>query len=393
VKVAPRNVAVMSLAVFALIAGEQLWTRFLPKYLSVLGAPALALGLWGSLKDFIDASFQYPGGVLSDRLGSQRALLIFTGIAALGYLAFVLAPSWPWLFVGLVLATAWGSLASPAMFALIAESLPPGKRARGFLVQSVLRRVPVVFAPALGGLLVARSGLAGGLRIGFLISIGLAGAALFFQRRFYRPAAAPPRRASASPASLWRGAPDALRRLLLADVLARAAESMADVFVVLYVLDVVGATPVRFGTWVGLQMTVSIVSYFPGAWMAERFGRKLPVIVTFVMFALYPALVAMARGPAGLTAAFVVAGLRELGEPARKSLIVDASPPDLRGQTVGGYYLARSVAILPAGALGGLLWARGPHAPFWAAAAIGALGVAWFWLAFREPRLEVASPA
>ena len=160
-KVAPRNVAVMSLAVFALIAGEQLWTRFLPKYLSVLGAPALALGLWGSLKDFIDASFQYPGGVLSDRLGSQRALLIFTGIAALGYLAFVLAPSWPWLFVGLVLATAWGSLASPAMFALIAESLPPGKRARGFLVQSVLRRVPVVFAPALGGLLVARSGLAG----------------------------------------------------------------------------------------------------------------------------------------------------------------------------------------------------------------------------------------
>src|SRR5436309_11288464 len=77
---ASRNVVVMSLAVFALIAGEQLWTRFLPKYLATLGAPAVALGLWGSLKDFIDAALQYPGGVLSDRIGSQRALMLFTAV-------------------------------------------------------------------------------------------------------------------------------------------------------------------------------------------------------------------------------------------------------------------------------------------------------------------------
>jgi len=37
-----RNVFIMSAAVFALIAGEQLWTRFLPVYLVTLGAPAVA---------------------------------------------------------------------------------------------------------------------------------------------------------------------------------------------------------------------------------------------------------------------------------------------------------------------------------------------------------------
>src|SRR5438093_8967001 len=93
-----RNVLVMSAAVFALIAGEQLWTRFLPIYLVTLGAPAVALGLWGSSKDFLDASLQYPGGYLSDRYGSQRALLVFTAIAGVGYLAYRLAPSWPFLF-------------------------------------------------------------------------------------------------------------------------------------------------------------------------------------------------------------------------------------------------------------------------------------------------------
>ena len=68
----------------------------MPKYLAVLGAPALALGLWGSAKDFLDASLQYPGGALSDRFGAQKALMWFTAIAGAGYLIYAAAPSWPW---------------------------------------------------------------------------------------------------------------------------------------------------------------------------------------------------------------------------------------------------------------------------------------------------------
>jgi len=389
---ASRNVLVMSVAMFALVGGEQLWTRFLPKYLAVLGAPALALGLWGSAKDFLDAALQYPGGALSDRFGSQRSLLVFTAIAGLGYLLYALAPAWPWLFAALLLASAWGSLASPAMFALVAESLPRGERARGFMIQSVLRRVPILFAPALGGLLVERFGLRGGLRIGFLVSVTLAGATLLFQRRYYRRPVERVEPRAPGLAGLWREAPAELRRLLVADVLARAAESAADVFVVLYALDHLHASPLLFGGWIGLQTAVSILAYFPGAWLADRYGRKLPVLGTFLMFAAFPLLVALARGPGGLTVAFVAAGLREFGEPARKSLIVDAAPAAARGATVGAYYLVRSVMILPAGVAGGLLWARDPHAPFWAAAAVGLAGVAYFAAVGGEPRGRMEPP-
>jgi MFS family permease len=380
-----RNVFIMSAAVFALIAGEQLWTRFLPVYLVTLGAPAVALGLWGSSKDFIDAALQYPGGALSDRYGSQRALLLFTAIAGLGYIAFWVSPSWEWMFLGLLFATAWGSLASPAMFALVAESLPAGRRARGFLIQSVLRRVPIVFAPTLGGMLVERLGLRDGLRIGFSISIMLAIVTLWFQNKYYLPPAHPPAARAHGLRALWRRAPTPLRRLLVADVLARAAESMADVFVVVYVLDHLHAGPMRYGGWIGLQYAVSIASYFPGAWLADRFGPRLPVAITFIMFAAFPLLVGVAADHAALTAAFVVAGLRELGEPARKAMIVDAAPEDARAQTVGAYYLARSVLILPAGIAGGLLWARQTQTPFWVAAAIGAAGVVYFMLVFHRP--------
>ena len=388
-----RNVFVMSAAVFALVAGEQLWTRFLPVYLVTLGAPAVALGLWGSSKDFLDAALQYPGGSVSDRYGSQRALLLFTAIAGLGYLAYWVAPSWEYLFLGLLFASAWGSLASPAMFALVAESLPAGRRTRGFLIQSVLRRVPIVFAPTLGGLLVERLGLREGLRIGFSISIMLAIVTLWFQYRFYVPPANPPAARTHDLPALWRRAPPPLRHLLAADVLARAAESMADVFVVVYALDHLHAGPMRYGGWVGLQMAVSIVAYFPGAWLAGRFGARLPVAITFIMFAAFPLMVGVASDTAGLTAAFVVAGLRELGEPARKAMIVDAAPEDARAQTVGAYYLARSVLIIPAGIVGGLLWAREPQAPFGLAAVIGAVGVVYFMIAFRHPAPDAAGRA
>jgi hypothetical protein len=50
--------------------GEELWKRFLPKYLESLGAPVTAVGFYGTLQDFVDATYQYPGGWLTDRFGA-----------------------------------------------------------------------------------------------------------------------------------------------------------------------------------------------------------------------------------------------------------------------------------------------------------------------------------
>jgi len=76
--------------------------------------------------------------------------------------------------------------------------------------------------------------------------------------------------------------------------------------------------------------------------------------------------------------AFIVGGLRELGEPARKALIVDLSEPAIRARSIGLYYLIRSLAIAPAAFIGGLLWQLSPALPFWLAGAIGLVGVLVF---------------
>ena len=82
---AARRATALALALFVFGFGEELWFRYLPEYLRALGASAFTLGLFGTLKDFLDAAYAYPGGRISDRLGTRRALLLFGALSTAGF--------------------------------------------------------------------------------------------------------------------------------------------------------------------------------------------------------------------------------------------------------------------------------------------------------------------
>src|ERR1044072_8051675 len=172
------NVTIASAAVFLIGFGEELWKKFLPKYLEALGATAPIIGLFGTAEDFFDACYQYPGGFIADRFGRRRAFVIFITLAVLGYLVYFFSTSWPLLFAGLALVMAWQSMASPAIFAVIGDSLHRERRAMGFTLQSILKRVPIVIAPIVGGTLIASKGLINGVHVGLLITVALAAVTL-----------------------------------------------------------------------------------------------------------------------------------------------------------------------------------------------------------------------
>src|SRR6476646_8504536 len=90
----PEIVAV-SISMFLLGCGENLWRRFLPKYLQSLGAPITAIGAFGTAEDFLDGVYQYPGGWITDRYGRRLALIVFISLAAIGYAVCWVLQSWP----------------------------------------------------------------------------------------------------------------------------------------------------------------------------------------------------------------------------------------------------------------------------------------------------------
>jgi MFS family permease len=370
-----RNVAIASAAVFLLGFGEELWKKFVPKYLEALGASTPVIGLFGTAEDFIDSIYQYPGGWISDRLGRRRAFLIFITLASAGYLVFLLSSSWPLLFVALALVMAWQSMASPAIFAVIGDALPRDRRAMGFTLQSILKRLPIVIAPILGGVLIVSLGIVKGVHTGLLITLALAAITFLLVLKInvtLTPAHATNIR------GIWRSFHSVLKRLLISDIIIRTCEGMTGVLTILYVSNVQGFSVARYGTLIAIQMITSILVYLPAGKIADRIGRKPFVIVTFLSFALFPIAIVVATNFLFLLAAFVIGGLREIGEPARKAMIVDLSEDKIRGRSVGLYYLVRSLSITPAAAIGGLLWKIDPKVPFVTAGVIGLVGTLVF---------------
>ena len=376
-----RNVAAASGAVFLLGLGEELWKKFLPKYLESLGAGAVTVGLFGTSEDFFDALYQYPGGWLADRWGRRRAFLAFLSAAAIGYLIYLLAPSWPWLFLGLAFVMAWQSMGSPAIFATIGDALPQERRAMGFTIHSMFKRIPMVLSPLLGGVMIGTLGLQSGIRAGLVLTLLLAGATAGFLFVINLPIAP---RDMVKIHGVWNSFQPALKRLLAADITIRTCEGMADIFTVLYVTNVTGITIPQYGLLVAIQLATSILIYVPSAWLADRVGRRPFVIATFLCFALFPIAVTLAHNFAWLVCAFMIGGLREIGEPSRKAMIVDFAEPQLRARTVGLYYLLRSFSITPASVIGGLLWRIAPQAPFFTAGAIGIFGTFLFAAVIRR---------
>ena len=376
-----RNVGILAASTLVLALGEELWLAFLPKYLVALGASAFVVGLFGSTKDLLDGVYQYPGGWFADRFGRKSALMTFTVVAMGGYVLAAIAPSWWLLFPALVLIMAWKSGAFPVSFAVIGDALPKGKRGTAFSVQSVMQRLPRVVGAPLGGLLIMVFGIGVGVRAALVATILLGMGTLVMQRFGF--VENPPFEYHDDQGALGsslRRLPLVLKRLLFVECVVRTGEAVAASFIILYVTDVLNVGIESYGLLYALQQMIAIVMYLPAGKLADLAGRRSLIALTFLFFGLFPFSVYIAHSPLLLVIAFVIGGLKEFGEPARKSFIVDHVPSTERGRAVGAYYTIRNLAIVPGGLIGGLLWGVSAELTFLSALALGLAGFAAFLL-------------
>jgi MFS family permease len=423
-----RDVLVLSLAMFAFSLGFQMTNRFLPEYMVALGASGFVVGLFGTAGNVISAVYPYPGGAISDRLGSRYALTLFGLVSTLGFAVWLFAPSvgtitvadvairpWIWIFVGLVFAQAWKSFGLGATFAVVKQATDPSRLAAGFASTETFRRTAFLIGPVLAAVLI---GLHPNFEVSFryvlavAVVFGIVGTVA--QHVLY----------DASEDTLGdsfsgidairrdlREMPPELRPLLVGDTLVRFANGMVYVFFVLVItqfyevgLDATVSALGRsfavdlspeafFGYLLGVEMLIALLSMAPAAKAAERVGLKPVVALGFSVYALFP--VVLIGAPALLSPAlsiewamvlvFAFSGLRFAGLPSHKALIVGPAERGSGGRVTGTYYLLRNTIVIPSAALGGYLWEFvSPEVAFTVAAAVGVVGTGYFLAFGRE---------
>jgi MFS family permease len=380
-----RNTCILLSTIVLIAAGEETWMRFVPKYLDVLGASVFVIGAYDALRTLLGAVYAWPGGIVVDRFGHRAALTSFTAISIAGYVLMLLVPHWAAVIVSSFLFLAWSTLSLPATFTLVADSLPASKHAMGIGVQSLVRRLPAIVGPIVGGVLIDRYGAVSGVRYGLIISVLLASSALWFQQRI-AVATKPQQHDSTGLLAALRASHPLLMRLLWSDILIRFCERIPFAWIVIYVMNNLGVSASEVGILIAVEMVAAIVCYLPASWLADRYGKEPFVVATFLIFTAFPITLALSSGFGSLVVAFAVRGLKEFGEPARKALILSYAAPTAPGRAVGAYYLIRDTVVSLAALLGAFLWAISPQVNFWAAAALGVSGTAVYILTGRKPR-------
>lgn len=363
--------------------GEHMAERFLPLYLQELtqaSTAVLAIGLLAGMDDLLSALYSFPGGYLSDRLGTKRALLLFNALSMAGYLCVILIKTWWAVLIGAAFFISWSAISLPATMELLAKAVPKNRRVLGVSALALVRRVPKMLGPVVGGACIALWGVEHGVRAAFMLALALALAASVLQQLLIEDDSKERRNAEANPLRLWREMPAGLRNLLASDILIRFCERIPDAFVVIWATRHVlhPVSELSFGWLSALENITAVLVYLPVAYMADRFGKKPFVLITFAFFTCFPLALLHAQSAAPLAAAFVLRGLKEFGEPTRKALIMDLAPEGRKAAMFGLYYLIRDVIVAFAAFGGALLWRVSPELNLKTAFVFGVLGTLWF---------------
>src|SRR6185503_5420265 len=139
-----RNLVITLIAIFVIGAGEELWMRFVPKYLQTLGASVFVIGLYDGLRTLISAIYAYPGGFLADRWGHRRAFITFNLVSIAGYALVLLIPHWGAVIAGLFLSRTRICFLHPETFSLVGAIVAANRYSMGIGVPMGVKHVPIM---------------------------------------------------------------------------------------------------------------------------------------------------------------------------------------------------------------------------------------------------------
>jgi len=288
------------------------------------------------------------GGALADRMGRKVVIIVSLVLSSLSALGMGLAPT---LGIFIAVVTIVGTLSSighPAHEAVVADLLPPEKRAEGYGIIRVIFNLAVIIAPPIAGLLIARSYLTL-----FIVDavISLIAATIVI---FALPETKPQAHAHAKPESMKQTFAGYGRVFKDTRFVAFIGVTVMMTLVYMnmnstlgvFMRDQHGMPALSFGSLLSLNAVIVVLFQF---WVARKLEKYKPMLMMAAGSLLYAIGFAM-YGFVPTFALFAIAMIIiTIGEmivsPFQQSMVASFAPEDMRGRYMAVSGLTWSIAF------------------------------------------------
>lgn len=361
-----RNVVALGLVSFFTDVSSEIIYPLLPIFLTtVLAASATAVGAIEGAAESAAALLKLASGWWSDRAHARKPLVVAGYVLASVARPLVAAAQSTTQVLAIRLTDRIGKgIRTSPRDALIADSVDPSVRGRAFGFHRAADHTGAVLGPLIAFALLGWTGIS--LRTLFWLAAIPGAIAVIVLIVGVREV---PRHHSSS--IIHHSSSSVPRRFwgFLAVVLLFTLGNSTDAFLLLRASQLGVSAPLIPILWASLHVVKSISST-PGGMLSDRVGRKIPIVVGWLLYAAIYIGFAKANAEWHVWALFAGYGLYfGLTEGVEKALVADVVPADRRGTAYGWYNLAIGLGALPASLMFGLIWDR---AGYGAAFTVGA---------------------
>ncbi len=316
-------------------------------YLS-LGATPFLLSVMFFAGSLAIAFVQFPGGYLADSNGRRWIIVTMSFGLATSYLFFILAPSWQFIVLGMVIQNL-SLIYQPALMAIMLDSLPPDNRGMGFNFQSVVVNLVSLPAPLIAAALIGLLHFDLGMRIGYtmvFVAYLLAATLRIRLKETLAPNGNPARpkildafrnykTCAQESLRVWSKVPRSALYIFITSAGINGLAAGCQIYFVLYATSVLKITLSQWAVVMAfMYLSIALPAIAAGMRM-DVAGRKRFLILGYVLHV--PAMLLLLTASFNmLLLAFFLFGLGHMLQTNSSQIILgDLIPRELRGKAVG----------------------------------------------------------
>ena len=372
----------------------------MPLYLTKMGASVGQVGFVFTVTSIAILVLQILGGWISDSIGRLRAIALGSLGGILGFAALLLAPTWQWMLLALVIYQLPFALVGPSFGAFIAENSSEENRGKVYGITGTIYQITGVLGPPLGGFLAGVYGFKAmllGAAIFYTIAAGL--------RIWMATTMHSPQEKRAAPLTLqsFKSSMAGMLGMLVAggvitwifitDGVSDVAFRLSGELTPIYLEKIGGISVQQIGLLGSINAIAMMFVPLLSGKLVDRYGERLPLVGGFALLFTAFMVFLQANTFALFALSWIIFGFGGgLLGPAYQSLISKVVPARMLGTFSGVFDSSRGFISLPAPWLGAQLWERfSPRLPFTITALAALAIIPPIWLKFRVPK-EAPAP-